>query len=63
LIINDLIKEYLEFNNYNYSQSVFDSECGNPQERLERPLIAKQLNVVENSQTKKLPLIYSLVFG
>lgn len=63
LIINDLIKEYLQFNNYNYSSSVFESECGNPEERLDRGVLTNKLNVVENSQTKKLPLLYSLVFG
>ena len=63
LLINELVKEYLEFNNYNYSQSVFESECGNPAEKLDRQIISKKLNVVENAQTKKLPLLYSLVFG
>ncbi len=63
ILINDLIKEYFEFNNYNYSKSVFESECGNPAEKLNRDLIAHQLNVQENKDTRKLPLLYSLVLG
>lgn len=63
IIINDLIKEYLEFNNYNHSLSVFESECGNPKEKLDRDILSKELNVVENKNTRVVPLIYSLVLG
>ena len=63
ILINDLIKEYLAFNGYLYTKSVFDTECGNPKERLSREIIATELNVVENKQTQQLPLMYSLVFG
>lgn len=63
ILMNDLIWEYLEFNNFNYSKSVFDSECGNPPEKLDREIIASWLNVEENQSTKKLPLLYALVFG
>ena len=63
ILINDLIKEYLAFNGYLYTKSVFDSESGNPKERLGRDIIATELNVVENKQTQQLPLMYSLVFG
>ena len=40
LLINELIKEYLQFNNYNYTASVFDTESGNYKDPLERELIA-----------------------
>ena len=63
ILINDLIKEYLAFNGYLYTKSVFDTESGNPKERLSRDIIATELNVVENKQTQQLPLVYSLVFG
>ena len=63
ILINDLIREYLEFNNYSYSKSVFDSESGNPKERLGRDIITSELNVIENKQTRQLPLLYSLIFG
>ena len=63
MLMNELIKEYLSFNNYNYTASVFETESGNFKEPLERDLIAQKLNIVENVDTKKLPLIYSLVFG
>ena len=62
-IINELIKEYLEFNNYNFTASVFETESGNDKDGLERQFIASQLKVVEDSTTKQLPLLYSLVYG
>ncbi len=62
-IINELVKEYLEFNNYHYTSSVFESESGNDKEGLERQFIANQLKIVEDSNTKQLPLLYSLVYG
>ena len=63
ILMNELIKEYLSFNNYNYTASVFETESGNMKEPLERQFIAQKLNLVENENTKKLPLLYSLIFG
>ena len=63
MIINELIREYLVFNNLNYSTSVLVSEAGQPKKPLERSIIANQLNVAESSETKQLPLLYSIVFG
>ena len=40
ILMNELIKEYLSFNNYNYTASVFETESGNFKEPLERDLIA-----------------------
>ena len=59
LIINELIREYLIFNNYNYSNAVFVPESGQPDKKLEREFLSKQLNIVEDTQSRQLPLLYS----
>ena len=63
LVINELIREYLLFNNYNYSHATFIPETNQPEQKLDRDFQAKQLNVVEDSKTRQLPLLYSLTFG
>ena len=63
LIINELIKEYLEHNNLLHSSSVFQSESGQPKDTLNRDAISKELNIVESEQNKQKPLLYSILFG
>lgn len=47
LIINELIREYLIYNNYHYTNSVFIPETGQPkQPPFDRNFIAKELNVI-----------------
>jgi len=58
-IINELIREYLAFNNYNYTNSVFVPETGQPGQSCDREFISKQLNIIEDSDSKQLPLLYS----
>lgn len=59
LIINELIREYLIFNNYTHSLSVFLPESGQPEKQpFDRAFITKKLNVVEDSQSRQLPLLY-----
>jgi lisH domain-containing protein FOPNL len=36
LVLNELIREYLEFNNYKHTQSVFIPETGQPEEAFDR---------------------------
>eukprot|EP00943_MAST-04B_sp_MAST-4B-sp1_P007477 g7477.t1 len=64
LIINELIREYLEYNNYRQSLSVFLPETGQPAEaaqELKRSFLAKQLQVNENSNSERVPLLYGLL--
>ena len=61
LIINALIKEYLDYNNYLHTASVFQSESGQP--KLDRNFITSQLNIIETNQSQQVPLLYSLIFG
>ena len=43
-IINELIKEYFNYNDYNYSSKVFQSETGQIKNNLNRNELAKELN-------------------
>ena len=61
LIINALIKEYLDYNNYLHTASVFQAESG--QIKLDRNFITSQLNIIETNQSQQVPLLYSLIFG
>ena len=63
MIINDLIREYLQYNHYDHSLSVFSPEAGMPDELLDRNFISKKLKIVEDNNSKQLPLLYGLVFG
>lgn len=64
LIINELIREYLLFNNYNNTLSVFLPEASQPiKPPFDRNYISKKLKVLEDRNTKELPLLYGLSFG
>ena len=63
LIINALIKEYLDYNNYLHTSSVFQAESGQPKDKLDRNFVVSQLNIVETNQSQKVPLLYSILFG
>ncbi|XP_077055679.1 centrosomal protein 20 isoform X2 [Siphateles boraxobius] len=52
LLINELIREYLEFNKYRYTASVLTAESGQPEVPLDRQFIANELNVAEDSSAK-----------
>jgi lisH domain-containing protein FOPNL len=55
LLMNELIREYLLFNNYNYSHATFIPETGQPEQKLDREFLSKQLGVIEDSKTRQLP--------
>ena len=63
IIINELIKDYLNYNNYAHSSSVFLSETGQPKDLYDRNSISKELNIIENEANKQQPLLYSILFG
>jgi hypothetical protein len=63
LIINELIREYLTYNNYLHSNSVFLAETGQPNEPFDRNFIAKELGISEDASSRKVPLLYSICFG
>lgn len=59
LIINEIIREYLLFNNYTHALSVFLPESGQPERPpFDRAYIAKKLNIEESNKSKEMPLLY-----
>ena len=62
-MINELIREYLAFNNYKHTLAVFSPEVGLPPEPLRRPYIAQQTSLPERVGTADpdLPLLYGLL--
>ena len=59
LIINELIREYLAFNNYRHALAVFTPEASLPAEPLRRSFVASQTQLSESGGA--LPLLYSLL--
>ncbi|XP_074741585.1 centrosomal protein 20 isoform X1 [Strix uralensis] len=62
LLINELIREYLEYNKYKYAASVLTAESGQPEVPLDRQFLAKELNIVEDANGKSVrPLLYGIL--
>ncbi|XP_063447265.1 centrosomal protein 20-like [Mytilus trossulus] len=61
LIINELIREYLDFNKYRYSSSVLVAESGQPNVPLDRGFLSRELNIREDRNSSSVPLLYGLV--
>ncbi|KAK5609537.1 Centrosomal protein 20 [Crenichthys baileyi] len=61
LLINELIREYLEFNKYRNTASVLTAESGQPETPLDRQFLATELRVSEDASSKTVPLLYGLV--
>ncbi|XP_011298527.1 lisH domain-containing protein FOPNL [Fopius arisanus] len=61
IILNELIREYLDWIGYKYTLNVFISECEFGKQPLDRTFLAKDLGVQETDSTNKLPLLFSLV--
>ncbi|ESO08157.1 hypothetical protein HELRODRAFT_169897 [Helobdella robusta] len=51
LLINNLILEYLKFNNYNTSASVLTLESGQPDVGFNRDFLKSEFNITENDHT------------
>lgn len=62
LVINELIREYLEYNRHQNSLSVFNLETTTPRQGIDREFVKADLNLEESgSNMQKLPLIYGIV--
>ncbi|XP_025952267.1 centrosomal protein 20 isoform X3 [Dromaius novaehollandiae] len=62
LLINELIREYLEYNKYKYAASVLTAESGQPEVPLDRQFLVKELNIVEDANSKSIrPLLYGII--
>eukprot|EP00439_Symbiodinium_sp_Y106_P040967 s650_g5.t1 len=63
-LINELIKEYFEYNGYYHALSVLLAESGHPEEpQFDRRFLASELRVREDDRSRSHPLIYALVHG
>eukprot|EP00730_Choanoeca_flexa_P010939 TRINITY_DN2175_c0_g2_i1.p2 TRINITY_DN2175_c0_g2~~TRINITY_DN2175_c0_g2_i1.p2 ORF type:complete len:119 (+),score=16.90 TRINITY_DN2175_c0_g2_i1:124-480(+) len=61
VIINELIREYLAYNEYRHTEDVLITESGQPRERLQREFVADELNLDDTTETRQLPLLYGIV--
>lgn len=61
LLINELIREYLEFNKYKYTASVLMAESGQPPVPLDRQFLIRELNAFEESKDNTIPILYGIL--
>ena len=64
LVINEMIRDYLRFNGYTHTLSVFMPDSGQPaSERLpfDREFLAHELHVEDTKWSRQLPLLYVLL--
>ncbi|XP_061235389.1 centrosomal protein 20 [Neopsephotus bourkii] len=60
-LINELIREYLKYNKYNNAAHVLTAESGQPEVSLDRQFLVKELNIVEGTSGKSVPLLYGIL--
>lgn len=64
LLINELIREYLEFNGYQHTLSTFIPESGQPDApAFDRQFLARELQIAEDYKSRSVPLLYGIVKG
>ena len=66
ILINELIREYLEYNRYYNTASVLVTESGGPTEPpFDRNFMERKLQVTSSggNKTQQVPLLYELVNG
>ncbi|KAM8934200.1 centrosomal protein 20 [Pelodytes ibericus] len=61
LLINEMIREYLEYNKYKYTASVLNAETGLSEIPLDRQFLARELNIVEDSKSQSVPILYGIL--
>ncbi|XP_035215474.1 centrosomal protein 20-like [Stegodyphus dumicola] len=61
LMINELIREYLIYNGYLFTESVLVAESGQPQFQLESEFLKDWLRVKSTKGAEELPLLYGLI--
>uniref|UniRef100_A0A8C6ITI3 Centrosomal protein 20 n=1 Tax=Melopsittacus undulatus TaxID=13146 RepID=A0A8C6ITI3_MELUD len=60
-LINELIREYLKYNKYNNAAHVLTAESGQPEVSLDRQFLVQELNIVESTSGKSVPLLYAIL--
>ena len=59
LLMNELVREYLEHSGFHHTASTLVVESGQPEERIPRNVLSQQLNIV--GAQPDLPLLYSVL--
>jgi lisH domain-containing protein FOPNL len=59
-LVNELVREYLEFQGYRAAASVFGPEAGLAEQQLGREVLADRLKMREGPNSRQLPLLYAL---
>ena len=60
-IINELIKEYLDYNELKHSADILSVESGQPMKRVSRIDLEKTLKIHTGPNAKQVPLLYSII--
>ncbi|CAH0725356.1 unnamed protein product, partial [Brenthis ino] len=61
LLINELVKEYLEWNGYLYTASVLTSEATMPDTKKTRAEMCAEVGVKDDEKSSALPLLSNIV--
>ena len=62
MIVNEMIKEYLEYNGYYNSASVLVAESGSPAEPpFDKEYLRKKFSISNNRTSKNVPLLYGIL--
>ncbi|XP_017778482.1 PREDICTED: lisH domain-containing protein FOPNL-like [Nicrophorus vespilloides] len=57
-VINELIREYLGWNGYIYTEQILVAESGDNGAKVIRENLATKLGVLDDNKTQKIPLLY-----
>ncbi|KAB0793546.1 hypothetical protein PPYR_13166 [Photinus pyralis] len=60
-LINDLIREYLIWNGYIYTEEFLVAESGAEKEKPSREDLTEKLGIADDYSTTKIPLLYYIV--
>ncbi|KAH6566129.1 hypothetical protein BASA62_006885 [Batrachochytrium salamandrivorans] len=60
--MNELVREYLRYNGYGHSLSVFAAESGLPKEATDREHLSKELGIHPKLYPTNIPLLYGLAY-
>ncbi|XP_065161346.1 centrosomal protein 20 [Atheta coriaria] len=60
-LLNELIREYLAWNGYMYSEQVLGVESGDNDTTMRREQLASKLGVLDDRKTQKIPLLYYIL--
>eukprot|EP00696_Hemimastix_kukwesjijk_P015416 gnl/Hemi2/3611_TR1255_c0_g1_i1.p1 gnl/Hemi2/3611_TR1255_c0_g1~~gnl/Hemi2/3611_TR1255_c0_g1_i1.p1 ORF type:complete len:128 (+),score=43.94 gnl/Hemi2/3611_TR1255_c0_g1_i1:85-468(+) len=61
LLINELIREYLDFNKYRHTLAVLVPESNMPVAPLDRHFLAQKLGIENDTDPRAVPLLYAIL--